>query len=434
MATLICNYLRAQGVAVDVCSVYDGYWTLYERKPKLFFLVNPTGAIENYEMMLYARARGCLGVSLVSEGIYFGGDDYLDQMIWGWNKEKVLYENIQLQWSNRTRDITISYHSDLDGRIAVSGGVGFDNYTISKVRRNKREFLSKYGKEQYDKTIGVGCFDFDVFYPHDPRFKLIERTYSQEVIERFRQDGRDFDNHLAALAQARPDILFIVKLHPGGETDHHGAAVTGMKGLPNTLFLKDEEPLIDCISASDIWVVYESTTALEASLLGKQACLLNPSGRDFPRTVVNEGYPVFQSDKDLSAAIDEFYATGALSGFVQLDSSRRSIVEKTIGWDDGLNHVRAGNVIIDLLKSSPALTWRREAISEAFDRWKQHVKWLVGPFIRRYDRFLNSAANRHRFSMKDLQMYQQTKMLEQQAFYARKGLSLDDLRQIKCTK
>jgi hypothetical protein len=435
MATLICNYLEMQGVSLHHYSLWDGFETLYKHKPRLLFLMNPTGAVENFETMRYAHRRGLLGVGLIAEGIFQGNQAYLDEMIWGWNVDKHIYEDIQLQWCRRTKDITVSFHPEVADKIAICGGVGFDNYKIKDQRVDRKALLDKYGKGRYTKTIGIGCFDFDIYYPFDKTYHtLVKNVYTDDVINRFRQDGLDFDRELSALARAHPDILFIVKFHPHAETEHQGAAVTGMKDLPNTLFLRNEEPLIECIGLSDIWIVYDSTTALEAELLGVPSCHLNPSGRDFPRAIVNEGFPIYTNKDELSAAIDSFYMTGKLPGMSELDAARRTVIERTIGWDDGLNHVRAGNAIIDLLESSPTPVWSEESMREMLLRWKQHVKWLVGPFIRRYDRFLKSAANRHLFSMPELRRYQQTKLQEQQAYYAQKGLSLSDLRQIKCLK
>ena len=70
MATLVCNYLRLHGIFVEESSVYDGYHALNKHRPKLFFITNSVGAQENHELMRYAKARGGLGLSLISEGIF----------------------------------------------------------------------------------------------------------------------------------------------------------------------------------------------------------------------------------------------------------------------------------------------------------------------------------------------------------------------------
>ena len=50
---------------------------------------------------------------------------------------------------------------------------------------------------------------------------------------------------------------------------------------------------MESISLSDLWITYESTTALEAWLLGVPTCLLNPSGTDFN---FREGYHLGQEN------------------------------------------------------------------------------------------------------------------------------------------
>lgn len=431
-ATLVCNYLRLQGLSVSEASVWDGFQSIHEAKPRLLFITNTVGAVENLELMRYAKRRNMLGVSLVSEGNLQGDAAYQSEMIWGWNKEKQLHEDINMQWSEFSRDSTLALHPELTGRVKVSGGVGFDNYKIAVSENIKETILGKYRKAGYRKVVGVGCWDFGFFYPEDSRFKVFDTLYEDSQKKRFIQDSFAFDDVLTQLAKANEDVLFLLKQHPGVQLGHMASGITKAAQLENVLVLTNEEPILACIQASDIWMVYESTTAMEAWLLGKPTCLLNPSGRDFPRDKLNEGSPAFHSVDQLQRVINAFYSGNETTEFAERAGKRRQLIKGVIQWDDGLNHVRAGNEIIELLLSRPRPDWTSESLDETTNRWKQHAKWQLGPYVRRSAAFRASYANRVNFSTTALTTYQENKLTEQEAYYRKQGLTLSDLRQIRC--
>ena len=431
-ATLVCNYLRLQGLAVMETSVYDGLQAIHGAQPRLLFITNTVGAAENLELMRYAKRRNMLGASLVSEGNLQGDAAYQSEMIWGWNKEKLLHEDINMQWSEFSREATLALHPELAGRIKISGGVGFDNYKIADAQNVKETILDKFQKSGYGKVVGVGCWDFGSLYPRDTRFKSVERLFDAQQIERFKKDSHAFDDILVELANANQDTLFLLKQHPGVQLGHMASGITKAAQLKNVLVLTNEEPILACIQASDIWIVYESTTAMEAWLLGKPTCLLNPSGRDFPRDKLNEGSPAFDSADQLQRVIDALYSGREIAEFAERAQRRAQLIKGVIQWDDGLNHVRAGNEIIDLLLREPRRGWRGESLRETFNRWVQHARWQFGPYVRRSESFRTSYANRLNFSAAALKDYQESKLREQEAFYRKLGLSLADLRQIRC--
>lgn len=431
-ATLVCNYLRLQGLSVREASVWDGFQAIHEARPRVLFITNTVGALENLELMRYAKRRNMLGASLVSEGNLQGDAAYQSEMIWGWNKEKQLHEDINMQWSEFSRESTLALHPELAGRVKVSGGVGFDNYKIADAGHIKETILGRYQKSGYRKVVGVGCWDFGIFYPEDTRFKVFDSLYEGAQKKRFIKDSSAFDDVLTQLAKANEDVLFLLKQHPGVQLGHMASGITKAAQLKNVLVLTNEEPILACIQASDIWIVYESTTAMEAWLLGKPTCLLNPSGRDFPRDKLNEGSPAFASVDELQRVIAALYAGGEIAEFAERESTRKRLIKVVIQWDDGLNHVRAGNEIIDLLRGYPSSNWRGENLREKIDRWRQHAKWQLGPYIRRSQAFVGSAADRRCFSYVELNAYQESKLKEQEEFYCKQGLSLADLRQIRC--
>lgn len=153
VATLVCNYLRMMGLSVVESSVFCGFEMIDRYRPCLLFLTNGTGAKVNFDLVKYATLRGIKVVTLVSEGNFKSSIELLPEFIWGWNKDHVLYERVNMQWSERTKEMTVQLYPQIRAQIKVSGAVGFDYYKIVPPPK-KDSFLRKHRKEQYDKIIG----------------------------------------------------------------------------------------------------------------------------------------------------------------------------------------------------------------------------------------------------------------------------------------
>jgi hypothetical protein len=197
------------------------------------------------------------------------------------------------------------------------------------------------------------------------------------------------------------------------------------------LILKNEESIFDCISISDFWLSYESTTAIESWLMGKQTALINPTGKDFVgRVNVHKGQPNYATTDELQQAINVFYKTQKLPDFDDYKQVRIEIIKDTIQWDDGLNHVRSGNAVIDLLNRNV----ERLEIKNAPFWWlfKQNIKWVFSPYLRFLTPFrVMYDLHRKRWSDKKLKEFSDKKMQDQLIFYKKKNLTKNDLLKIK---
>jgi hypothetical protein len=120
---------------------------------------------------------------------------------------------------------------------------------------------------------------------------------------------------------------------------------------PNTLDIRRQENIADVLSAADFAIAFDSTTALEAWLLGKPTLLINPCGADFLRSKLSRGSPIVADLAAAEAALASFYAAGELPGFRELEGERQRLIAGTIGWSDGKNHLRARDAVLAL--------WRR---------------------------------------------------------------------------
>jgi hypothetical protein len=420
-ATLACNYLRYRGLNVVEDSVFRGFEMIDKTSPKLFFITNGIGASINFELVKYASLKGIKVVTLISEG-NMRKENLLD-FIWSWNTDHILYEDVNMQWSTRTRQWTIEALPDLNEKIKVSGGVGFDYYKIVPAC-NSDDFLRKYKKERYRKIVGVGCWEFSIAYPsRSSYYPHFVELVKEAGIDRFRNDRDNFNKTILEIIKKNPDILFLLKEHPGNTSGLDMSGIDGAEQFSNTLILK-KESIVDCIAVSDFWLTYESTTVLEAWQLKKQTCLLNPSGVDFYRTNVHIGSPNFPDALSLQNAIDSFYENGELPGFKELQRDRNKVIQDTIQWDDGLNHVRAGNEIIRILNEP--VTKQRSKIDFYLEkrRWKQ---FILSKGIPRNNFIYEQLKN---FDINALASQSKAIYEHQINYYQRQGLSDNDLQNI----
>ncbi len=431
MATLVCNYLRYQGLNVSEGSIFDGYHLINKLAPKILFLSNSIGAPENRDVMNYANARGIAGISLISEGNFPDDNRFHKDMIWGWNKANAFNQSAQLQWSERTRRFTLEQEPELNNKIFVSGAVGFDNYKIDTSMVDKDEILINHKKKSFKKIIGVGCWDFGLFSQEDSRYPSIKNLYSSNAIERFIKDGVDFDKVLFKTIKANPEILFLLKIHPGTLLGNKATGVSSSMDLDNVLIIRNELSIHECLQIADFWIAYESTTCMEAWLLNKQTCLLNPSGRDFPRDNVNLGSPAFLDSSELLHCIHTFYSLGKIPEFEKRHEERQRIINEIIQWDDGLNHVRAGNFIIQNLNNKGGeISLVKETINDKLIRTRQHTRWIFSPLIYKFKKSSTIWNNRKNFKLSDLDSFGKLKFNQQVNYYNKLNLNKSQLAKI----
>jgi hypothetical protein len=161
---------------------------------------------------------------------------------------------------------------------------------------------------------------------------------------------------LRAAIENNPDVLFILKRHPNEAnptiTKENPNEMIRLRDYPNVLYITANESLHDLISASDIWVGFETTTAIEAWLMGKQTVFINPDP-NFNRTNIYKGNPILKTPEEFVRAITEFYDSGEVPGFYSEEhkNNREQIYKETIGFADGMNHIRAGYYLKKTLES-----------------------------------------------------------------------------------
>jgi surface carbohydrate biosynthesis protein len=332
--------------------VYDVY-AIYKEKPDLVLMANTVGSPLYFEISRYAAQQGVKVFALTSEG-NFRTDGTFNY--WGYNTDKIFYQEYICLWSERTRDFLVSLHPELKDKIVLTGGTGFDRYKIYDFL-SKEQYFKLKKISPYKKVIGYAGWAFGKLYNKQGLEELLFFfKYDHSRLKWLEEQRMHVENMLRNLIEDNPDTLFILKKHPN---ENNPSILTEglnemnrLTGYPNVLYIRDEDNIHDLIHVSDIWLGFESTTAIEAWMMGKQTMLLNEDP-DFNRDRIYKGSVIVRNYPELKNVLDEFYRTGDLPSFFspEKEKERAAIISETIGYGDGLNHVRAAYYLQKTLES-----------------------------------------------------------------------------------
>lgn len=331
------------------CCISDYFIEIIRYRPKAILLSNGGGGEINVEVVKLAAMLGISVITLVSEGDYVNeGKCEIESFFWGLNKERKLYSNLNLQWSTRCLNLI---HTNIENsakwNIQVSGATGFDRYKFLRFL-DKKTFLKKYAKEQYSKIVGIAAWGFDLLlsdkynYVHTGEYAEL---FSATMLNFHRKSLGKIKEIYDKIITENPDVLFILKHHPG-MIEEALTEFSDLQQYENVLIIKKfDENISDVINVSDLWIGYETTTCLEAWLLGKKTLLINPLCWELPRSMIANGSPIYKKYEEVQGVFNSFFEKNKFVEFDEKDIERKKIIKDIIEWDDGKNHIRAGELI-----------------------------------------------------------------------------------------
>jgi surface carbohydrate biosynthesis protein len=395
----VCIGLQEKhGLNVKYDSVFNGLAALMIYRPKLLLVANGIGSKVAFEIVKYAFLTGVKVVSLISEGNV--SEESPSEYLWGHNFERKFYVDKLCVWSERSRKIFEKVCENSKNIITTSGNTGIDRYQFMKFI-NKKEFLEKINKKKYVKVVGFAGWGFDLFADRDYYHRSIQMGFTfgitNEQVEMHRQDKEKLKGIYKELIENNKDTLFILRFHPGlvyeDETEFYGLCE-----YENVYVSKASGDLdlgiADIINASDIWIGYESSTALEAWLLGKKTFLINPSGDNFKREAIHKGSPRVGSAEKAQELLNHFFVDKEVEGFTGLLRYRQELIYEMVGWDDGCNHLRACSEVIKLFNSDSARGFEPRLPSAVTIKYQ--IKYWLAPF-----KWLYWKSDRERLIRKD---------------------------------
>jgi hypothetical protein len=335
-------------------------FTIYIKRPSLVILPNTVGSKWYFEISKYANKSGCIVFALISEGNLTVQSNY-----WGFNIDRKFYQDYLCLWSSRTFEYFINEFKKDKSKLAVTGAVGFDRYIINKYI-DKREFLKRFNFEKYEKVISYAGWAFGKLY-NETGVREIEGVHGKKNILRKKwmiKEQLNVESILKKTINDNKDILFILKQHPN-ETHPHISKISPneivrLREIENVLFISDELDIHDAISISDLWFGYETTTAIEAWMMGTETIMINPSSQQ--KTKIQNASIRIENIGRLQDVINEYYNNDMIECFYSTDKMklRDETIASSIGIGDGNNHIRAGLLLADSIISSSCLRKKRK--------------------------------------------------------------------------
>ena len=341
-------YLESKGYSVTRESYLFFLWKIIYYRPQMLVLSNNVGSIRNFVATKFAYKLGIKTVTLCSEGDYcvLDSDDSIDSFFWGWDLDRDFPVDLHLEWSQKNIALIQEFVSRSDiilDRTRVSGATGFDRYKMLSFKSRKK-FVNQYNLHKYNKIVGYAAWGFDALY--DKAFcQAATFNRTDNYVAFHKENRRLLREILKQIIVSNPDVLFILKRHPG-ELLYEKTELSGLEVYNNVLVFMSEETIEDLINVCDLWMAYESTTCMEAWLMNKQTVLINPLPFDSARSEIFKGSPVRTDTESLQKDID----TGIVAGFDELRETRKELINKIVGFSDGKSYVRAGTYIIEELK------------------------------------------------------------------------------------
>ncbi|MEM7549076.1 MAG: hypothetical protein AAF363_05350 [Bacteroidota bacterium] len=364
------------GLSVQHAFLYD-YDAIRRYKPITVVLPNTIGSHEFFFISKYCFDQKIPVFALDSEG-NFRTDGTFNH--WGYNTDQTYYQEYICCWSNRTRDYLISKEPLYKEKIVTVGGVGFDRYKIYRFME-KDDYFKLRKTSKYDYVVGYASWAFGKMHYNKGRDSLVSYFKGdRSKLSIMEQQRKEVEEILKHSIEHNPDVLFILKKHPlerrPTELGDARNEINNLRDYPNVIIEEGEISIGDLINVCDVWLSFESTTAIEAWLLNKPTILIRTNPQ-FTNTLEEKGLVDSQCIADTSISLQNYIHNlkekGLISEFKDEEKhkNRKEVVNKSIGFDDGFNHIRAG---IYLYKTTQAFS--QKEVKYRF-RVKSFIIWLL---------------------------------------------------------
>ncbi|MEL6559145.1 MAG: hypothetical protein AAFQ94_13230, partial [Bacteroidota bacterium] len=320
-------------------------WDIYaikRKKPDIVLLPNTKGHNLYFEIAKYAYENKVTVLAMDSEGNFRTDGSYF---YWGYNTDRFFYQEWLTAWSERTEKFLKALTPEQKDQVILTGGSGFDRYKICSFE-SRASLLKRYNLDHYQKVVGYAGWAFGKMYSKHKDIALAHIHPDWNTRFEWSEKNRiHVRESLRKLIENNPDTLFIFKRHPKesfeDDLSEGPNEMNELTDYQNVLYIRKEENIHDLIAISDLWLGFETTTSIEAWLLGIETILINPEV-DFVRNNIYKGSLIVPDHQQLQQYIDEFYQTGKILDFYDktLANHRADIIANSIGFGDGLNHLR----------------------------------------------------------------------------------------------
>ncbi len=334
-----------KSISDNFCKLIDEY------HPKVIVTAHGIGTTNHHEMVKYASMKGIKVITFIAEGDMVDIKENVEILFWGNNKDRFFYEFANLQWSEKNVNLIRKHIPEtLNYNLICTGGTGFDRYQFLPLK-SKETFLTEHPKfRKYKHIVGIAGFPFYFFlsdlYKKDG--KWVDMHLDHDACDMIALQKEPLRLMYRDLIKNNPDILFILKYHPA-EIMRELSEFYQLDEFENVLNIHKEETIDNVINVSDVWLGFESTTCMEAWLLGKITFIANPENKEFVRSIISKGSPHYGSFETLNKAMHDFLSSGHSEDFNRLEAERNDAIQQVIGFGDGCNHKRAAEYIYSIM-------------------------------------------------------------------------------------
>lgn len=354
---------------------------IYFNPPDLVIVPNIRGNNMYYEVAKYAYDNDILVYYHDSEGNFNTKTDF---DWWGYNLVKKFLCPVQYAWNERVQKYVEHKYHFPPGTFKISGGVGFDRYQYLP-DANRTEILKAFNKEGYKKVVGYAGWAFGKLHNKEFSDLSIVSEWGEGKARLWIEAQRDFVRDVLSFAiKNNPDVLFILKKHPreNFESDNRDSPneMNVFLDCPNVLYLKNEVPIHELIKISDVWTSYESTSAMEAWLIGvPTVCIKNDQSLEYKWSSIYEGSLMASTPEEFSNKLSLLFDGESEDDLLSIEQKqkRHAIISDSIGYSDGLNHLRALKYFLPYLSQNSRV--RRPRVNFKFIRLMVLLK--VGVFL-----------------------------------------------------
>ena len=296
-------------------------------KPDIVLMPNTTGGARHVQVAKLVARSGIHLFSHVSEGMF--RQNSLDEFVWGWlNRERKLPETLCMYWSERCLQMAVKKYPELKNTLRVSGAIGFDKYTYKTIFKNK--------ENNNKKVIGYAAFDFNNIMSKKSFFIS---SNGEEAFNKLISLATHVNKILDKIIKNNPDINFLLKRHPNDGLTKISMEFDGLLGYQNVQLVENGKSIVDVITECDIWLNLNSSTNIEAWLLGKPCIAFLTDEKEFSSDAMF-GNIIEDNPTKIQQHISEFYEKGSIDLFESKKSIRSQMIKEYIGYSDGLNHAR----------------------------------------------------------------------------------------------
>lgn len=344
--SLVTNYLRLQGYSVVEKSIHNGIYYILRYRPRCVYISNIIGARINFACAVITKYLGIKLITGLSEGDL--NEEKVINLFYGHNYLSKPIEDVLLVWNEEVKNLILKHHPSYNSKVFVTGSLTADKYKFKDIPSPPQ--FDKV-KHKYKYVIGVGCWAFRYYFDR-------EDIFTSEQIQSRQTDRDIFAKGLYELISKKDDYLFLIKTHPGEKDIYYGSGIELVKDLDNTIIYSDDENITEIINSVDLWLTYESTTALEAWLLEKETLVFNPTGVRRDSSQILRAQIIVNEGKELIWEIEYFFNNGKFAKSDYLNNKRDEIISNVIGFSDGYNHKRVAKIIIEYLNKGVAVNDR----------------------------------------------------------------------------